>query len=40
MPVTPEPAVGVVPAGTVNAGHTWVHPLEHVLIPLWSLGRV
>jgi hypothetical protein len=40
VPVTPEPALGVVAAGTVNAGHTWAHAPVHLLMPLTSLGNV
>ena len=40
--VTPGPAVGVVPLGTVRAGHTAAHVvlLSQALIPLWSWGKV
>ncbi len=34
VPVTPDPAVGVVPAGTVSAGHTATHAAVQVLMPL------
>ena len=37
VPVTPVPAVGVVPAGTVSAGHTVAHEPVQLLIPLWSI---
>jgi hypothetical protein len=40
VPVTPDPAVGVVPAGTVNAGHTDAHAPVHLLMPLTSGGYV
>ncbi len=39
VPGTPVPTVGVVPAGTVSAGHTDTHAPVHALIPLWSLGK-
>ena len=40
VPVTPVPAVGVVPAGTVRAGHTEAHEPVQPLMPSWSLGSV
>jgi hypothetical protein len=39
VPVTPVPALGVVPAGTVRAGQTGMHGPVQALIPLWSCGN-
>jgi hypothetical protein len=39
VPVTPAPAVGVVPAGTVTAGHTGTHGPVQELIPFLSVGN-
>ncbi|MDQ6883650.1 MAG: hypothetical protein M3077_05345 [Candidatus Dormibacteraeota bacterium] len=40
MPVTPEPPVGDVPAGTVNGGQTVAHPPLQALTPGESLVNV
>src|ERR1700688_2725832 len=38
VPVTPAPALGVVPAGTVSGGHAWAHaPVQ--LVPAASVYR-
>ena len=40
VPVTPWPAVGVVPDATVRAGHTVAHGPVHALCPPWSPPKV
>jgi hypothetical protein len=40
VPVTPDPAVGVVPDATVSAGHAWAHAPVQALCPPWSPPKV